>query len=92
MSKRDKGTAEIRCRFHRQDSIAGIKPDTLERMASILQLSECQVVHLALARLAAEMLVFKYEPDDGPLTEEQIEAIRKIEAAPQSFKATKKLF
>ena len=92
MSKRDKGTEEIRCRFHRKDSIAGIKPDTLERLASILQLSKCQVVHLALARLAAETLISKYEPDDGPLTKKQIEAIRKIEADPQSFKPTKKLF
>ncbi len=55
-----------------------------------LGLSETQVVHVALANLARQTLP-RYEPDDGPLTPEQLAAIDKL--VPQGrFKPSKRLF
>jgi len=70
-----------RLRRHAQDTT---------RLARTLGLSETQVVHVALANLARQTLP-RYEPDDGPLTPEQLAAIDKL--VPQErFKPTKRLF
>ena len=49
----------------------------LSEIAEMLGLSETQVIHVALAQLAKQTLP-RYEPDDGPLTERQARAIRKL--------------
>src|SRR5712692_8358562 len=58
-----------------------LRPMTAKRTATkrrqTLGLSETQVVHVALANLARQTLP-RYEPDDGPLTDEQMAAIRKL--------------
>ncbi|MFO0205495.1 MAG: hypothetical protein ACK54L_04965 [Betaproteobacteria bacterium] len=49
-------------------------------MAERFDLSETEVVHMALSRLAKEELP-AYEADDGPLTARDAKALRKIAGA-----------
>ena len=66
----------ILLRYRDKDTAYGVTRKTTARLAETLGLSETQVVHVALAILARQTL-----PDDGPLTDEQMAAIRKL--APQ---------
>ena len=66
--------------YRHADTLAGVTRDTVKKLAEQLGFNETQTVHYALARLAKEILP-KYEPDDGPLTERQLDAIRR--AVPQ---------
>ena len=50
--------------------------ETMTEIAIALDITETQVIHLALSRLAGEILP-AYAPDDGPLTANQIKALRK---------------
>jgi hypothetical protein len=68
-------TDQLSLEFHSQDTPSGITRSTLRSLARELKLSERQVVHLALARLANEKLP-AYLQDDGPLTMAQIHAIQ----------------
>ena len=61
--------------FRAEDSEHGVTRATVQRMAQIKGLSETALIHLALANLARTTLP-RYEPDDGPLTEAQLAAIR----------------
>jgi hypothetical protein len=80
----------ILLRYRDKDTAYGVTRKTTTRLAQTLGLSETQVVHVALANLAKQTLP-RYEPDDGPLTSEQLAAIDKL--APQGrFKPTKRLF
>src|SRR2546426_10324965 len=67
----------ILLRYRDQDTAYGVTRSTTTRLAQTLGLSETQVVHVALANLARQTLP-RYEPDDGPLTPEQMAAIRKL--------------
>ena len=69
---------QLLLRLRPADSASGISRLTLSKLAASLDTSETQVTHLALARLAREMLP-AYAPDDGPLTRAQLAAIRKAE-------------
>lgn len=61
------------------DTPGGMSWAELRLLSERLQVSEEQVIHLALARLARALLgTPAHESDDGPLTDEQIEAIRKL--------------
>ncbi len=62
-------------KFRPTDSTLGVTRETVKTMAARLGVSETQVVHLALARLAADLLP-GYEPDDRPLTARQIAAVK----------------
>ena len=53
---------------------------TVKSLAAELDVSETQVVHLALSKLAEEVLP-AYEPDDGPLTAAQLNTVRKLAKA-----------
>ena len=78
----------ILLRYRDKDTAYGVTRKTTTRLAKTLGLSETQVVHVALANLARQTLP-RYEPDDGPLTDEQMAAIRKL--VPQrSFVSWKK--
>lgn len=61
--------------FRTKDTSTGVTRDTIQQLASQLDINETAVVHLALARLAKDTLP-AYEPDDGPLTDQQVLAIR----------------
>lgn len=77
-SKRRKTAATgILLRYREKDSAFGVTRATAARLAETLGLSETQVIHVALAQLARQNLP-RYEPDEGPLTEKQMAAIRKL--------------
>ena len=63
--------------FRDKDGLLGVTRGTMRRLAAELNLNETQVVHIALRRLADSVLP-AYEPDDGPLTAEQLAAIRRL--------------
>jgi hypothetical protein len=63
-------------KFRAKDTPFGVTRETVKAIASELDISETQVVHMALSKFAEEVLP-AYEPDDGPLTARQIAALRK---------------
>jgi hypothetical protein len=62
-------------KFGQANSSTTVTRDTVKSLASVLSLSEADVVQLALARLAAELFA-SYEPDDSPLTTRQLAEIK----------------
>jgi hypothetical protein len=64
----------ILLRYRDKDSALGVSRETASRLAETLGVSETQVIHVALAQLARQTLP-RYEIDNGPLTDEQYEAI-----------------
>ena len=76
-------------RFRERDTDYGVTRRTAGSLAKHLGMSETQVLHVALAKMAREQLP-AYEQDDGPLTAGQITAIGRI--VPQGrMKVTKSL-
>ena len=67
-------------KFRTRDTRFGVTRDTVKALASELDVTETQVVHIALSKLAEETLP-AYEPDDGPLTARQIASLRKAAKA-----------
>ena len=88
-ARRKKATgAGILLRYRDADTEYGVSRNTATRLAQKLGLSETQVIHVALAKFARQTLP-QYAPDDGPLTDEQYEAIAKL--VPQTgFKSSKR--
>ena len=68
----------ILLRYRDKDTAFGVTRRTAIRLAQTLGLSETQVVHVALANFARQTLP-QYEADDGPLTDAQMDAIRKLQ-------------
>ncbi|UTJ48229.1 hypothetical protein NLZ15_03945 [Atlantibacter subterranea] len=60
-----------------RDNEFGISEETFVRLMEELALNQTELVHKALRNLAKEVLP-AYAPDDGPLTEKQHAAIRKL--------------
>lgn len=77
--------------FRPTDTLAGVTRETVKRLAAQLGFNETQTVHFALAKLAREVLP-AYEPDEGALTQKDIEAIHKLAPQDRPFRATKNLF
>jgi hypothetical protein len=82
--------AGVLLRYRDQDTAYGVTRKTTTRLAKTLGLSETQVVHVALANLARQTLP-RYEPDDGPLTRQQMNEIRRLQP-PGRMKVLKSLF
>lgn len=76
-TKRKQPAAGILLRYRDKDTAYGVTRETTTRLAQTLGLSETQVVHVALANFARQTLP-RYEADNGPLTDEQMAAIRKL--------------
>ncbi len=77
-------------RYRERDSSYGVSRKTAGRLGRELGLTETQVIHVALARLAEQTLP-KYEADTAPLSQKQLRAIKKL--VPQGrMKAKDKLF
>lgn len=70
-------TNSLLLKFRSKDTRFGVTRDTVKALASEMDTTETQVVHMALSKLAEEMLP-AYEPDDGPLTASQLASVRKI--------------
>jgi hypothetical protein len=83
-------TEGILLRYRDQDTPYGVTRGTAIRLAASLGLSETQVVHVALASLARQTLP-RYELDEGPLTQAQMDAIERLQP-PGRMKAGKRLF
>ena len=67
-------------KFRTKDTRFGVTRSTVKALASELDVTETQVVHMALSKLAEETLP-AYEPDDGPLTARQLAGVRKTAKA-----------
>ena len=89
-SKAKQAAAGILLRYRDKDTAYGVTRKTTTRLAQTLGLSETQVVHVALATLARQTLP-RYEADNGPLTERQMEEIRRLQRAGR-MKVKKSLF
>ena len=63
-------------KFRAKNTRFGVTRDTVKALAIELEMTETQVVHLALSKLAEEMLP-AYEADDGPLTAADVTSVRK---------------
>ena len=90
-AKRKPPASGILLRYRDKDTAYGVTRNTTTRLAQTLGLSETQVVHVALANLARQTLP-RYEPDDGPLTDEQMAAIRKLVPQRGFVSSKKRLF
>lgn len=67
--------ASLLLKFRDKDSPYGVSRDTLRTIAGELNMSETTVVHMALARLARDVLP-GYEADDGPLSADELAEVR----------------
>jgi hypothetical protein len=67
-------------KFRARDTQFGVTRETVKSMAEHFDLSETEVVHMALSRLAKEELP-GYEPDDGPLKASELKAVHKLAQA-----------
>ncbi|NIG21291.1 MULTISPECIES: hypothetical protein [Pantoea] len=80
-------------RLRSKDTPTGVSAVTLDKLMQETGLSKTELTHLALRNLANEYLPY-YEPDDGPLTDAQIQRINEVSKAAdipeESF--TEKLF
>ena len=67
-------------KFRDRDTAFGVTRDTVKSMATHFGLSETEIIHLALSRMAKEELP-GYEQDDGPLSAQDLRHLRKIAKA-----------
>ena len=67
-------------KFRAKDTRFGVTRETVKALASELDVTETQVVHMALSKLAEETLP-AYAPDDGPLTARQMASVRRTAKA-----------
>ena len=88
--RKQPATAGILLRYRDKDTAYGVTRKTTTRLAQTLGLSETQVVHVALANLARQTLP-RYEADNGPLTQQQMDEINRMQP-PGRMKVTKSLF
>jgi hypothetical protein len=70
-------TSNLLLKFRARDTQFGVTRETVKAIAERFDLSETEVVHMALSRLAKEELP-AYEADDGPLSARDIKALSKI--------------
>lgn len=89
-SKKKTAGPGILLRYRDRDSAYGVSRSTAIKLADTLGVSETQVIHVALAHLAKQTLP-RYEIDNGPLTEEQMDEIRRLQPAGR-MKSREKLF
>lgn len=83
-------TSSLLLKFRTRDTQFGVTRETVKAMAARFDLSETEVVHMALSRLAKEELP-AYEADDGPLSARDLKAIGKMaEAALPTGRVVKK--
>ena len=73
-------SAALLVKFRSKNTQFGVTRDTVKKMAAMYDLSETEVVHMALSRMAKDDLP-AYEADDGPLTARELDAVRKVAAA-----------
>ncbi len=70
------GAGHLLLKFRSRDTRSGVTRATVKSLATELDVSETQVVHMALSKFAEEVLP-AYEPDEAPLTSAEVSAVRK---------------
>ena len=76
--------------FRDSEAIHAVSRKTVKKMAKLLGLNETETALFALARLR-DQLIPAYAPDDGPVPDRVIAAIKKL--VPQgNYKPTRSLF
>lgn len=83
--------ASMLLKFKAKDGVLGVQKSTVKIMSDLLGLNETDVVHLALTKLAKEVIP-AYAPDDGALTESQLNKIRKLSGINQTMPISSALF
>ena len=73
-------TSSLLLKFRRRVSKFGATRETVKAMAERFDVSETEVVHMALSRLAKDELP-AYQADDGPLTARDLEELRRASDA-----------
>jgi hypothetical protein len=68
-------SAKLLVAFRTKDTVYGVTRSTLKALSDELDMNETMVVHLALSRLARELLP-AYEPDEGPLKSADLDRVR----------------
>lgn len=63
-------------KFRSKDTLYGVTRATVKAIAQELDINETQVIHMALSKFASDVLP-AYASDDGPLTANQVKALRK---------------
>lgn len=69
-------TPSLLLKFRKRDTQFGVTRETGKAMAERFDLSETELVHMALSRLAKDELP-AYEADAGPLPAGELRALRK---------------
>jgi hypothetical protein len=84
-------TTSLLIKFRKRDTAFGVTRETVKAIAERFEVSETEVVHLALSRLAREELP-AYEADDGPLKAGDLKALRGLakESLPKGQVVTKR--
>lgn len=86
-------TKSILLRLREKDTPIGVSAETLDKLCAVTGMSKTAVVHLALVQYAITWGIREeepyYEPDDGPLTKEQLERIQQL-ADEESIRLTGK--
>lgn len=70
-------TSSLLLKFRARNTQFGVTRETVKAMAARFDLSETEVVHMALSRMANEELP-AYKADDGPLSARDVKALGKI--------------
>lgn len=73
-------TSSLLLKFRSRNTQFGVTRETVKAMAQQFDLSETEVVHMALSRLAKDELP-AYAPDEGPLSARDVQALRKVASA-----------
>jgi hypothetical protein len=68
-------TDSLLLKFRAKNTRFGVTRETVKALASELDTTETQVVHMALSKLAEEMLP-AYEADGGPLSAAELASVR----------------
>lgn len=90
MTATPKPSTKLLLQFRRQESAHAVSRQTVRKMADMLGFNETETTLFALARLRDQLLA-NYEPDDGPVPDKVIEAIKQ-RVAQDNYRPTKKLF
>ncbi|HQR53148.1 MAG TPA: hypothetical protein PLZ79_07740 [Burkholderiales bacterium] len=72
--------SKLLLKFRTRDTQFGVTRKTVKAMAARFDLSETEIVHMALSRMAKEELP-AYEADEGPLSARDVKALAKIAGA-----------
>jgi len=80
VSKLKKTKNQLAFRYRESDTPLSVTRRTAQALAKALGVDETQMMHLAIRKLAEQVLP-QYPRDDGPLTAKQIVALRKDAAA-----------